>query len=668
MIDTSMLPAALLAFVVVADTHYMLDPGDKPLEFESRRKQSRRAEVALRQAGSLDTDLVFHMGDLVQEYPETERFRIAYGEAHDQLERCGISPHHVAGNQDIGDKPDGTMPCLPVTPDSLDYFHQTCGESWYNFEKDGIHFVVLNTQILNTEFREAKEQRSWFESELESHRKNRTFLFLHLPPFLYEREDPDIGNYDNIGQPDRTWLLSLIEKYQIEMMFAAHVHFSFYNRLGPVRFYNVPSTSFTRPGFSHLFAGAPPPEQGRDDTPKLGFYLCRVLSDRTDVHLIRTDGALVLPGYLDHGAKRLVTRTPKAIPSSPLGLSLLHPVAPTVEIPVAYPSIIRQRVRNDYPLLSCLELGISRVRFPASDLRDPVQYGRLKALRDEGVKLIPFHLWSESTSFQNELALHSELVDGWEIQIPGSYWPSEALCNSLTLLRPSIPITLASVVPGEREAGKQHPRTRVGYPMECLTELNERLSSLDITVDRALCRISGESIWNQMVELSNHSSLKNISRIDISFEVNSLDDTYCSAIAAEALFAKTLLPDTHIYYQPLIDFDRTMDVSHGLLNTLCNPRPAFHVLRCLNTILHSRPELVDSLSGSNPAPGVFRLEGSRKSWTLITSKEALQIISQWIPGAGRLYYLTTGTVRNEITDGIDTHLAESDLPLLIETG
>ena len=30
-----------------------------------------------------------------------------------------------------------------------------------------------------------------------------------------------------------------------------------------------------------------------------------------------------------------------------------------------------------------------------------------------------------------------------------------------------------------------------------------------------------------------------------------------------------------------------MDVTHGLLDTLCNPRTSFHTLRCLNTILNS---------------------------------------------------------------------------------
>ena len=48
--DHSLLPKAQIQFVVLADTHYMLDPGDGPLEFNSRRKQSQRAGAALRLA------------------------------------------------------------------------------------------------------------------------------------------------------------------------------------------------------------------------------------------------------------------------------------------------------------------------------------------------------------------------------------------------------------------------------------------------------------------------------------------------------------------------------------------------------------------------------------------------------------------------------------------
>ncbi len=672
MIDTTMLPDASFEFAVIADTHYMLDPGDRPLEFESRRKQSRRAETALQEVASLNVELVFHMGDVVQEYPETERFRKAFSEARGQLERCGISPYHVAGNQDIGDKPDATMPCLPVTPEALAFFHKSCGNSWYSLDRGNTHFVVLNTQVLNTDLKERDEQRRWFEQDLERHQESRIYLFLHLPPFLFGPDDPDVGNYDNIGQPDRTWLLRLVEQYEIETIFAAHVHFAFYNRMGSSRFFNVPSPSFTRPGFSHLFNSAPPPEQGRDDAPKLGFFLCRVFPDRTDVHTIRTGGSLELPDYLGQGVERLATRLPKGIPSSPLGLSLLHPIAPTVEIPVAYPSIIRQRVRNDYPLLSCLEMGVTSVRFPASDLMDPVQRDRLIALRDEGVSLLPFHLWSDKASCEKLLSEHSEDIDGLEVQIPGSFWPSDLICESLSSNDGNIPLTLAPVVPGEKEAEKQHPRTRIGYPVSYLNKLKGKLPGLCPGITGVLCRISGSSVWEQLVQLSDLLPLSNIPIVDISLEISSLDDVQNSKIAAEALFASALMPDTRIYFQPLLDFDRTMDVGHGLLDTLCNPRPAFHVLRCLNTVIHSDPGMLVHLSGSCPAPGMFKLESSCKSWVLITDRDSLSCVDALItsdrekPQATKIYCLSDGTVTSNIRTDVLLQLREQSFPLLIE--
>ena len=65
--DLSLLPPAQLQFTILSDTHYMLDPGDASVEFPSRRRQSRRADAALRLAADLDADFAIHLGDLVQE-------------------------------------------------------------------------------------------------------------------------------------------------------------------------------------------------------------------------------------------------------------------------------------------------------------------------------------------------------------------------------------------------------------------------------------------------------------------------------------------------------------------------------------------------------------------------------------------------------------------------
>ena len=116
--DLTLLPPAQQQFTILSDTHYMLDCGDAPLEFASRRKQSQRAGAALHLAAQIDSDFTVHLGDLIQEYPDTPDFERALDEALHQLEASGLKPHLVAGNHDVGDKADPTMPTHPVTQKS----------------------------------------------------------------------------------------------------------------------------------------------------------------------------------------------------------------------------------------------------------------------------------------------------------------------------------------------------------------------------------------------------------------------------------------------------------------------------------------------------------------------------------------------------------------------
>ena len=241
MFDKSFLPSAQLEFVLISDTHYMLDTGDRPVEFESRRKQTSRAEVALKLAASLRADFAIHLGDIAQEYPGTERFRQAREEALRQMERCSLDARLVPGNQDVGDKPDPTMPTRPVTPESLGRYHAMHGRSWYSFNRSGGHFVVLNSQILNTGLPEAQVQRDWLERDLRLNRESRAFLFLHLPPYLWDGDEAGLGHYDNIDQPARAWLMDLVRRHNIELLAAGHVHFAFFDRIGLTRFHTIPA-------------------------------------------------------------------------------------------------------------------------------------------------------------------------------------------------------------------------------------------------------------------------------------------------------------------------------------------------------------------------------------------------------------------------------------------
>ena len=587
MFDKTHLPPAQFECVVIADTHYMMDVGDRPLEFESRRVQTQRAGIALQQVANIEADFVIHMGDLVQEYPETPDFKRAMSEAHDQIRACNISLHYVAGNHDVGDKTDPTMPTHEATAESLAFFHDLFGPSWYSFDCDNCHFIVLNSQIFNSKIPEADDQWQWLESDLAAHQNQRIFLFFHLPLYLWDKNEPGLGHYDNISPPDRDRLLVLIQKYGIELLFAAHVHYPFYDKIGKTRYFIAPSVSFTRPGFGHLYASAPPPEQGRDDTGKLGFYLLRIRADHTDIHFIRTKGEIKRPAR-----NRLVTCTSATL-SSPVGLTLRHPITPISEVPIAYPSVVRQKVRNDQHLLACIELGAKFARFPWRDLHDPFQRTRLKMLCAEGITPIATFLEPRIASLPEHIEANLDLIQNWEIQIPDPALPSDEVCETLNRCAERAELSLCPIIPNERVHGKQHLRTRMGYHLHELESLNATLQNADIPLQRVLTRVpSNESPWAYIQSLSERK-YPNIGHIDISLELDTQNDSTNARRIAEAVFAIVRLPGARLFIDPLTDFDRTMDVTYGLLDTLCNPRAPFHTLRCLNTLLNSPVHTTD---------------------------------------------------------------------------
>ena len=641
--DRTLLPPARCEFVVIADTHYMLDPGDRPVEFASRRLQTARADAALHLAAALEPDFAIHLGDLVQEYPDTPVFDRALDQALEQLRASSLPVRHVAGNHDVGDKPDPTMPAHPVTPRTLDLYHRRYGPSWYSFDRGDLHFAVLNAQLMNTGLPQEAEQRQWFEDDLAAHPSGRTFLFLHMPPYLWAADEPHLGHYDNLGEPARAWLLQLLDRHRVELLFAGHVHFAFYDRRRHTRLAIAPSASFTRPGFGHLFTAGPPPEQGRDDAPKLGFYLCRVLDDRTDLHLIRTRG-----DSAPDPSTRLVTPAPAGLRDAPLGITLLHPLAPATEVPLAWPSAVRQPVRNDYPLLACLELGATAARLPWTDFAAPLQRSRLSLLRAEGVQIQAFGPAPDDLDLHARLDAHPACADAWELQLPGSPWPTDACLHQLRDCRRRASLCLSTLLPGQRVPGKQHPRTRTGFLAPELPELDRRLRQADVCIDAVLCRLDyGLNPWEAAREFAALPELDRIGRVDYLLTLPGLDDQDSALLATEARFAAAQTPGSRLYVDPLIDLDRTMDVRHGLLDPLCNPRPAFHALRCLNALLHfHRDHTFTPASAVAEGIRLLRLDAPTVSLVLLLTRETSSIPDGlFVPGC-QLHHLCRGTVES----------------------
>ena len=623
--DRSFLAPAAFEFALVADTHYILDPEPYAVEFNSVRQWPQRAAWAIQTAAALEAEFVIHLGDLTEENSARPQQAESRRRALAQFEHAGMRPYHVAGNMDIGDKPDPTMWTEWVTPQSLDTFHEQFGRSWYSFDRHGIHFVVLNSQIMNGPLPEAAEQQAWLEADLAERADRRIFLFMHMPPFFVQEQEADTGFYNSINEPARSWLTALLRQYRVELLFAGHTHFRVFNRVGDTRFYVAPSTTTSRAGFYEAFSVAPPPEQGRNDTAKVGLYLVRVCDDGARIHFVRTHGQTG-PLETDRQGHRLLFRPSRDLPQSPVGVYLRTPLAHQSEGALAWPSVLRQRVRDDHPFLSIVEAGLRHVRAPLSDLDDEVQCRRLQLLRREGVALTAVWLWSDRLDLADSVAVHADKFDVVELQVPGALIPDRDCLQSLVQCREvsAKPIVLTPVIAREPAPDKYHPRTRFGYRPEELAALDRRLAELEIRLDRVLCHIDPQTApWDAIRALRQYPPLSCIDGFDCLVGLVGVDDRLQAQRAAEALLAATLQPDCRLFLDPLVDLDRTNDINHGLLDRLSNPRPAYYAVQCLNTVLFGAPDTYAPLEGQSAAPDrILAIAGTQRRHWLILPQES----------------------------------------------
>ena len=580
--DRSDVPEADLEFVVLADTHHLVDPGMYSAKGDSVtpeivREWSDRGDWALALAKATEPELVFHVGDLAQEYPGSVFFDTGRRAAVSQFEASGMAVHFAAGNMDIGDKPDPTVPAGWVEPGFLKRWDQDFGRSFYSRTHVDAHFVVLNSQIMNTTLPEGIEQREWAEADLAAHASYRIFVFMHLPPFLVDEDEPGLGSYDVLDDPDRSWLLDLMRTYDVEALFTGHTHFQVYNRAGESRLYTLPSTTTTRPGFYEAF-NVRPPDRGWTDVAKLGFFLVRMKENGISVHLIRTGGET--PADHQAGA-RILTGTSLDMPHSPVGVYLRLPLANKSGGAISYPNHVRHRIRDDYPLLAAVEAGLRYVRFPIHDLDVALQRDRLAVLRGESVRLTATALCPRARDVA-AAARKTPDIDCLEVHLTNRILPDEEDLAALSELADT-GITVALAPLAMEDTGKVHMRRRTGYRPGELPRLDAVLGAHGLHLDRSVCAADGsDSVWSDIRAFD--MDLRSVGGLDFLVPLGP-DEKRNIMSVAEALFASATVPDCRLYLDPLQDLDRVTSVVLGLLDRLSNPRGAFHVARVMNTVL-----------------------------------------------------------------------------------
>ena len=206
-------------------------------------------------------------------------------------------------------------------------------------------------------------------------KNSRIFLFSHYPPFINDPSED--SHYDNYAEPGRQWLLGLAKNIILKLFF-------------PAMFTIFSSTGWARPNFivirrpvlqdktiQHLFPGQVEDEFGRDDKGKYGVSIVTVNQENHKIQFIQTNGNI----------RKTADQQPIKPPVAALNLDFLiphlrHDWALARPLPYNGPmeEFSRKIVRNDYLLLRLMQLGISKVRIPLSDLLNPVIRSECKIL------------------------------------------------------------------------------------------------------------------------------------------------------------------------------------------------------------------------------------------------------------------------------------------------
>lgn len=361
-------------------------------------------------------DFVVHLGDIVNPVPELP----TYGEAAEHFKRLiealDAPIHLVPGNHDVGDKPVSWMPAGRVNDGHIALYEAHFGSHYYSFDYRNLHFIILNTPIINSGLASEHEQKRWFEADLKASKEKRTVLCLHYPPYVSNPDES--GSYDNIDEPGRSWLLDLIDEYQPEMVFCGHVHNFWYDRRNQTEIFLLPSTAFVRHDYSEFFRIEPGDQFGRNDEPKLGYFIVRVYEDGQVIENIRTYGRTLAEGEELPPAPAAVNNVQSRESNiESIGIDMRHPWAEEMEIAPsgAVDEFERKIARNDYPILGMWEMGIRKMRVPIQDICTPKTRARMRILKSIGHLFHVYTYGLPSVDQQRALLENADLLDVLEV-------------------------------------------------------------------------------------------------------------------------------------------------------------------------------------------------------------------------------------------------------------
>lgn len=664
-VENEALGKKLFSMVVVADTHLSEQDMVSNSPFAVNRLANGRMKHVVQDINALAPDFVINLGDLIHPVPGVPHaYKDAVERFLEQTANLQCPQHLVPGNHDVGDKPIDWAPAGVVCDEYLALWEEYFGAHYYAFEHQGIHFLVVNASVINTGMPAEKEQQEWLEDYLQTHAGERFFINIHYPPFLTEPEEPE--HYDNIAEPGRRWLLSLMDHYQVEALFAGHVHNFWYNRFGVTDCYLLPSTAFVRQDYSEMYR-VPPlegEEHGRNEDAKLGYLQVNVYEHGHVCHSIRTYGQLGGEQTVLPGDARCTPVHPLEQICAPLGFDLRQTWSEVLEIPPSggLDEFIRKPVRNDYPLMALWEMGVKKLRVPLHDLQDDYVRERMAVLQQHGHEFTVFSFGLLSDAERDCLLQHQTLLHSWELAYANQ--DLDKIAGQLISLKPALnlPVYISRLhthADVKQNGDRYFHVINHGFKLEDQARMQDILDSCGLAdvIEGFVLRVGLNQSPAEVIaaagEMANAMKLRFSLHLRLAGEnpaEANYDDAENARRIASSLIAAKAQTRVDVFVDTFADNDRGYFVKNGVVDRRYNPRAGSLIVSNLYAELMGCGKLL-AIGNQQVDHGEVQLYGSdNQVFALVLPEQPVYLKRITMPveikGEARLVDLHKGEIKS----------------------
>lgn len=587
----------LFSIAVISDTHLNSVEDDANTVFPVNRHANSRLRMVVEDLNRRDIERVFHLGDVVHPVPSAgEVYKQASQRFFEQVKQLNHPLHVIPGNHDVGDKSLPWGPAGTIRQSFVEAYSACFGEHYFATRQQGIVFIGINAQLFGSGLELEAEQMQWLESKLAESEEDRIFMFSHYPPYLLDVDEME--HYDNFSIKSRRVFLSLLRDFNVEALFAGHVHHFWFNRYKQCNIYMLPSTAFTRQDYSEMFRISPSTEFGRNDPPKLGYLLIHIYQKGHEFEFIRCADSKTGSGGQDRRRSQEIKQLwPRSETRPVLGIELRDDWQDLVCIPPsgALDEFDRKTVRNDYPLLALWEMGVQQLKITVSDLLNDRRRTRLADLMQMGFKFTLYSFEPSEREILKRIISHAHLIESWELAgEPEICFAQIKEIRSIAAAKHILlfysPIRRKADV--MRQGKKYYHVINHGFSVE---DFNDD-SDIDIKNIAKYCDgIVIQSGLNDQIEtvFDLAHDIKHGTGVNICVQLrlraddpslNQRDEQMLCNRIAEAMILAWFNTDCRLFCDTLADVDRGYFPRIGLVDRLYNPRIAALIVRHLHRL------------------------------------------------------------------------------------